>query len=93
MSFVQTGFLIACAAVAIPVLVHLLSRWQVRQIELGTMRFLREVIHDGAQRRKIRRWLLLMTRMALLASAGTVVRASVPSRANASRWRSRYEWF
>jgi PAS domain-containing protein len=67
MSFVQTGFLIACAAVAIPVLVHLLSRWQVRQIELGTMRFLREVIHDGAQRRKIRRWLLLMTRMALLA--------------------------
>lgn len=67
MSFVQTGFLIACAAVAIPVLVHLLSRWQVKQIELGTMRFLREVIHDGAQRRKIRRWLLLLTRMALLA--------------------------
>lgn len=67
MSFVQTGFLIACAAVAIPVLVHLMSRWQVRQIELGTMRFLREVIHDGAQRRKIRRWLLLITRMALLA--------------------------
>lgn len=66
MSFVQTGFLIACAAAAIPVLVHLLSRWQVRSVELGTARFLQEVIHDGAQRRKIRRWLLLVTRMALV---------------------------
>lgn len=67
MSFVQAGFLIASAAVAIPVLVHLLSRWQVRTVELGTMRFLQEVIHDGAQRRKIRRWLLLFTRIALCA--------------------------
>lgn len=66
MSFVQTGFLIACAAAAVPVLVHLLSRWQVRSIELGTARFLQEVIHDGAQRRKIRRWFLLLTRMALV---------------------------
>ena len=49
MSFVQAGFLIACAAVAIPVLVHLLSRWQVKRIELGTMRFLQEVIHEFFQ--------------------------------------------
>jgi hypothetical protein len=67
MSFVQAGFLIACATVAIPVLVHLLSRWQVRRLELGTMRFLQEVIHDQSRRRKIRRWLLLLTRAALLA--------------------------
>ncbi len=66
MSFVQTGFLLASAAVAIPVLVHLLNRWQVRRVELGTLRFLREVIHDGSQRRKIRRWLLLLTRSALV---------------------------
>lgn len=65
MSFIQAGFLIACAAVAIPVLIHLLSRWQVRVIELGTMRYLQEVVRDGAQRRKIRRWLLLLTRMSL----------------------------
>lgn len=67
MSFIQTGFLIASAAVAIPVLVHLLSRWQVRRLELGTMRFLQEVVRDGAQRRRIRRWLLLLTRAALVA--------------------------
>ena len=67
MSYVQAGFLFACAAVAIPLLVHLLSRWQVRRLELGTMKFLQEVIHDQSRRRKIRRWLLLMTRAALVA--------------------------
>ncbi|MCS7467692.1 BatA domain-containing protein [Stieleria sp. ICT_E10.1] len=67
MNFIQTGFLIGGLAVAIPVLVHLLSRWQVRRVELGTMRFLQEVMQDGAQRRKIRRWLLLLTRMATVA--------------------------
>lgn len=67
MGFVQTAFLITGAAIAVPIAVHLLSRLQVRRLELGTMRFLREVVQDGAQSRKIRRWLLLLTRMALVA--------------------------
>ena len=67
MSLIQSGFLIGCLAVAIPLIVHLLSRWQVRQLELGTMRFFDEVVRDAARRRKIRRWLLLITRMALVA--------------------------
>ncbi|MCD0461086.1 BatA domain-containing protein [Roseiconus lacunae] len=68
MNFIQTGFLIGGVALAIPVLVHLLSRYQVRRVELGTMRFLQEVMQDGAQRRKIRRWLLLLTRLACVAA-------------------------
>ena len=67
MNFLQTSFLLGGLAVAIPILVHLLSRRQVREIELGTMRFLQEIIQDGSQRRKIRRWLLLLTRMAAIA--------------------------
>ncbi len=83
MNFVQAGFLMAAAAVAIPVLVHLLSRWQVRTIELGTMRFLQEVIRDGSQARKIRRWLLLLTRMALAALlAFLFARPFFPERTN-----------
>lgn len=62
MNFTQTGFLIGAAAIAIPVVVHLLSRWQIRRMELGTMRFLQEVIHDTARRRRLRRWFLLLTR-------------------------------
>jgi hypothetical protein len=83
MSFVQAGFLIASAAVAIPVLVHLLSRWQVRRIELGTMRFLQEVIQEASHGRRIRRWLLLLTRMALAALlAFLFARPYFPERAN-----------
>lgn len=67
MGLIQAGFLLALLALAIPVLVHLLSRWQVQRLELGTMQFLQEVIHDSAHRRWIRRWLLLATRMLLMA--------------------------
>lgn len=66
MNFVQTGFLVGAAAIAIPVAIHLLSRWQIRRLELGTMRFLQEVIHDTARRRRIRRWFLLFTRAGLM---------------------------
>ncbi len=66
MGLVQAGFLMALAALAIPVAVHLLSRWQVRRIEFGTMRFLQEVLHDSSHRRRIRRWLLLSVRMLLV---------------------------
>ena len=67
MNFVQSAFLLGGLAVAIPVLVHLLTRMQVRRVELGTMRFLQEVIQDGSQRRRIRQLLLLLTRMAAVA--------------------------
>ncbi len=66
MGLIQTGFLLAMATLAVPVVVHLLCRWQVRRLELGTMQFLQEVIHDSAHRRRIRRWLLLATRMLLV---------------------------
>lgn len=66
MNFVQTGFLIGAAAIGIPVVIHLLSRWKIRRLELGTMRFLQEVIQDTARRRRIRRWFLLLTRAALM---------------------------
>lgn len=67
MSFLQTSFLLGLVAIAIPVLLHFLSRWQVQRVDLGTMRFLREIVQDGARRRTIRRWFLLLTRMAVFA--------------------------
>lgn len=83
MGFVQTAFLFTLAALALPLLVHLLSRWQVRRLELGTMRFLQEVIRDAAHRRRIRRWLLLATRLALVAMLGLLfARPFLPQRAS-----------
>jgi hypothetical protein len=67
MQFVQVGMLGALAALAIPIIIHLMFRSRARPINLGTLQFLKVVLRDNARRRKIRRWLLLALRMASLA--------------------------
>lgn len=67
MHFVQSGFLLATAAVAIPVIVHLMFRSQARRVNLGTLRFLKQVLERNAQRQRIMRWMLLAMRMAAVA--------------------------
>ncbi len=67
MNFVQSAFLGALAAVAVPVIVHLLFRSRARRVNLGTLRFLRQVLERTAQRQRIMRWLLLAMRMTVVA--------------------------
>ncbi len=64
MSFIQIGFLAALAALAIPVIIHLVFRQRAKRVELGTLRFLRVVLEHNARRRRVMRWLLLMLRLA-----------------------------
>lgn len=63
MQFVQPALLGLLAAVAIPIVIHLLFRRRSRKVELGTLRFLRIVLEENAKRRKLKRWLLLSLRM------------------------------
>ena len=67
MSLVNFGFLIGMLSLAIPIIIHLLNRWQIQRVELGTMRFLSEVIVENSSRRRVRRWLLLCTRLIIFA--------------------------
>ena len=67
MSFIQIGFLAAFAALAIPILVHLMFRQRPKRVELGTLRFLRVVLEHNARRRRVMRWLLLSLRLACIA--------------------------
>ncbi len=67
MGFVQASFLIGLAAVALPVLIHLIFRRQTRQVDLGTIRFLTELLRENARRKRIKRWLLLASRMLAMA--------------------------
>lgn len=67
MLFVQSTFLAALGAVAIPVIVHLMFRSQARRVNLGTLRFLKQVLERNARRQQIMRWLLLALRMAAVA--------------------------
>lgn len=67
MSFIQVGFLGALAAMAIPIVIHLVFRQKTRSVELGTLRFLRVVLAQNARRRRVMRWLLLSLRLACVA--------------------------
>jgi Aerotolerance regulator N-terminal/von Willebrand factor type A domain len=62
--FIHLGFLAAGAAVAVPIVIHLLFRQRARRVEIGTLHFLRVVLRDQARRRRIRRWILLALRAA-----------------------------
>src|SRR5205807_2862700 len=61
---IHLGFLAAAAAVAVPILIHLLLKPRARQMDIGTLRFLKLVLKDSTRRRKLRRWLLFALRVA-----------------------------
>ena len=70
LGLIHAGFLAATAAVAVPILIHLLMRPQARAETIGSVRFLRLVLQRSTRRRNIRRWLLLALRtLAVLALA------------------------
>jgi hypothetical protein len=67
MQFVQIGMLGALAALAIPIIIHLMFRQRARPVDLGTLQFLKIVLRDNARQRRLKRWLLLALRTACLA--------------------------
>ncbi|NQT15794.1 MAG: BatA domain-containing protein [Planctomycetes bacterium] len=64
MGFVQIGFLGALAALAAPIIVHLVFGRRARRVDLGTLRFLEVVLRENVRRRRVKRWILLALRMA-----------------------------
>lgn len=64
LSLIHPAFLAATAAVAVPILIHLLLRPRARRVEIGTVRFLQRALRDSTRRRKVRRWVLLALRVA-----------------------------
>lgn len=63
MQFVQSGFFPMLAALVVPIIIHLLFKRRSRKVELGTIRFLREVLVQNARRRRLKRWMLMALRM------------------------------
>jgi hypothetical protein len=64
LSLIHPAFLAATAAVAVPILIHLLLRPRTRRMDIGSVRFLQRALRDSTRRRKVRRWLLLAMRIA-----------------------------
>jgi len=64
MGFVQIGYLAALAAVAVPVIIHLIRLRKASPVDLGTLRFLRRILERNVRRRRLKRWMLLALRIA-----------------------------
>ncbi len=71
-SFLNGAFLVALAAAALPILIHLFSRRRAREMPFSQLRFLDEITRRKIRRMRLRQWLLLLMRtlaIALLALA------------------------
>jgi hypothetical protein len=66
LGLIHLGFLAATAAVAVPIVIHLLLRPRARRVEIGTVLFLNLALRDSTRRRRLRRWLLLALRLAVV---------------------------
>ncbi len=67
MGFVQISLLAAMAAIALPILAHLLFRRRSRPVDLGTLRFLKIAVRQDTRRRWVKRWVLLALRISCVA--------------------------
>ena len=66
MSFIAPLFFIALAALAIPVLIHLIQREKKQVIRFPSLMFVQRVPYKSIQRRRVHNWLLLLVRLAAL---------------------------
>jgi hypothetical protein len=57
------------AAVALPIIVHLLFRRRSRPVDLGTLRFLKIAVRQDTRRKWLKRWVLLALRAGCVAAA------------------------
>ena len=67
MSFLAPLFLAGLAALAIPVLVHLIQRERKNVVQFPSLMFVRRIPYSSIRRRRIHNWALLMLRLAAIA--------------------------
>ena len=67
MSFLAPLFLLGLAAIAIPVIVHLIQRERKRVIAFPSLMFVQKIPYQSVRRRRIRHWPLLLMRALAIA--------------------------
>ncbi len=68
MSFVYPTFLFALFAIAVPILIHLFNLRKFKKIYFSNVKFLENIEKDSRNKRKIRDWLILLSRMLAIAA-------------------------
>jgi Mg-chelatase subunit ChlD len=67
MSFLAPLFFVALAALAIPVLIHLIQREKKQVVRFPSLMFIQRVPYKSVRRRRIHNWFLLIVRLTALA--------------------------
>jgi len=67
MSFLNSAFLFALAAISIPLIIHFLSKRRIKTIEFSSLKFLEQMQKSRMRWLKIKELLLLLMRMAIIA--------------------------
>lgn len=67
MSFLAPLFFVGLAAIAVPILVHLIQRERKRVIEFPSLMFVQKIPYQSVRRRRIRHWPLLAMRALAIA--------------------------
>ncbi|MGH9173643.1 MAG: BatA domain-containing protein, partial [Vicinamibacterales bacterium] len=67
MSFLAPLFLAGLAALAVPVLIHLIQRERKNVVRFPSLMFVRRIPYSSIRRRRIHNWALLALRLAVLA--------------------------
>ena len=63
MSFLAPLFFAGLAAIAVPILVHLIQRERKNVVEFPSLMFIRQIPYQSVERRRIHNWLLLLMRV------------------------------
>lgn len=67
MSFLNPALLMGAAALAIPIIVHLLNRRRFKRVKWAAMRFLEVSLERNQRRMKVEDWILLLLRLVIVA--------------------------
>src|SRR3954454_22701556 len=66
MSFLAPAFFFGLAAVAVPIVIHLIQRERKEVVRFPSLMFLRKIPYQSVQRKRIHNWLLLLLRVAAM---------------------------
>src|SRR5579871_5129479 len=66
MAFLTPLVLLASAAIAVPIFVHLIQRERSRVVQFPSLMFVQKIPYQSVRRRRIRHWALLLMRCAAL---------------------------
>ena len=72
MPFINPAFLLAAAALAVPLWLHLSRRRKYKEVTVGTLRFIRQAVKERKRRLRVEELPLLLTRIAAVVLAAVL---------------------